>query len=110
MFSVSAERSVEIEKQLQPCQQSSHGSTNRFGSRSRDRHPFSDAAGVADAAAARLEARRAPYVRNRRDFKFSPVFPEDALRMHYARFVGRQFHRDIDFHETIPPAAQKRIV
>ena len=71
---------------------------------------LADAAGIADAAAAGFEARRAPHVRNRRDFKLSPVLPEDALRMHHTRFIGCQLHRDIDFHKKTPPAAQVRIL
>ena len=60
---------------------------------------FADAAGIADAAAAGLEARRAPHVRDGRDFKLSPVLPKDALRVHHTRLVTGQLHRDIDFHK-----------
>ena len=59
---------------------------------------FADAAGVADAATARLQARRAPHIRNRRNLKLSSVLPEDALRVHHARLIDGQLHRDIDFH------------
>jgi hypothetical protein len=65
---------------------------------------FPDAAGIADAAAAGLEARRAPHVRNSRNFKLPPILPEDALRVHHTRLVTGQLHRDIDFHRIIPPA------
>jgi len=60
---------------------------------------FADAAGIADAAAAGFEARRAPHVRNGRNFKLTPILPEDALRVHHTRLVTGQLHRDIDFHK-----------